>query len=148
MPNAIKWQGAPVSRSNALSTELNALANNGRSNAGLVIDNSTSLDKFGWLELNVTFTTAPSADGYIAIYMVTAMDGTNFADGSASVNPGFDAWVCNLPVNAVTTAQNKQVGPILLPPAKFKLIAENKAGFALPATGTTIELFSNNDEIQ
>ena len=148
MANAILWQAAPNSRGNVLSTELNALAAGSRSNAGTAIDNSANLDQFGWLELNVDFVSAPAAGGYLSIYMVLALDGTNYADGSSSVDPGPDALVCNIPILASTAAQNKQVGPIPLPGAKVKFLLANNTSQALPATGTTLELFTSNNEIQ
>ena len=148
MPNVILWEGAPSALGNVLSTELNALANGSRTNAGTEINNSVNLDKYGWLELDVTFGSAPSADGYVAIYMVTALDGTNYATGSSTAPPGPDTWVLNIPVNAVNTAQIKQVGPIALPPAKLKFLLENKSGRAFPASGSVLKLFTANDEIQ
>lgn len=148
MANAILWQGAPSSRGNVLATELNSLANGSRTNAGQEIDNSVNLDKYGYLELDVTFGSAPSADGFVAVYLVTALDGTNYASGSSTVAPGVDAWVINIPVNAVTSAQNKQVGPIVLPPTKLKFLLENKTGQAFPSSGSLLKLFTANDEIQ
>jgi len=148
MPNAILWQTTPNSRGNVLSTELNALADAAFTAAGTALDNSANLDKYAYLELNVDFVSAPSAGAYCAIYMVMALDGTNYADGSGSVNPGADAWVISIPILASTAAQNKQVGPIPLPPAKVKFLLENKTGQAFPASGSTLELFSANDEIQ
>lgn len=148
MPSAILWLGAPTSRGNVLATELNALANGSRTNAGTEIDNSVNLDKYGFLELDVTFGSAPNADGYVAIYVVTALDGTNYATGSSTAAPGADTWVINIPVNAVNTAQIKQVGPIALPPSKCKFILENKSGQAFPASGSVLKLFTANDEIQ
>ncbi len=148
MANAIKWEGAPVAEGNVLSTELNALATGSRTAAGTEIDNSTNLDKYGFLELAVDFVSAPSAGAYCNIYMVMALGGTTYADGSASVDPGADAWVIGIPILASTAAQNKQVGPILLPPSKVKFILENQTGQAFPASGSTLKLYTSNDEIQ
>lgn len=148
MVNAIKWETAPNSRGNVLSTELNALGDTNRSNAGTEIDNSTNLDTHGLLELNVTFATAPSANAFVALYLVTAPDGTNYSDGSSSIDPGGDTWVLNIPLRAVTSAQLKVTKIFELPNAKFKFILENQAGFAFPATGSTVELFTGNYELQ
>ncbi len=146
--NAILWQAAPVSRSNVLSTELNSLASGSRTAAGTEVDNSVNLDTYGLLEINVTFGTAPSAGGYLALYLITAPDGTNYSDGSATVDPGADTWVLNIPVRAVTTAQLKVTKVFPLPGAKLKFILENQSGQAFPATGSTVELFSLNYEVQ
>lgn len=148
MANAIKWEAAPNSRGNVLSTELNALASGSRTAAGGAIDNSANLDKYGYLELNVDFVSAPSAGAYCVVYMLMSLDGTNYADGSGSVDPGADAMCITIPILASTAAQNKQVGPISLPPSKVKFILENQTGQAFPATGSTLELFTSNDEIQ
>lgn len=143
----MKWAGTPTSRGNILSTELNSLANTNRTNAGGAIDNGTNLDKYGWVKLAVTFGTAPSAGGNVELRMIQALDGTNYADGSSSSDPGIDSYVFSIPVAAVTTAQSKQVGPFLLPPCKVKFLVVNQSGVAFPASGSTIELFTANDSV-
>ena len=148
MPNAITWQGAPTLRATVLGTELNALASAARTNASAAVANGTNLDTVGYFELAVTFGSAPSADGFIALYLLPALGGSTFADGSNTVSPGADSWVINIPLNAVTSAQNKQVGPVALPPCDFKIIAENKSGQAFPATGSTLKIYTANLEIQ
>ena len=146
--NAIKWETAPNSRGNVLTTELNALGDGNRSNAGSEIDNSVNLDKYGMFEINVTFATAPDTNGPLHLYLITAPDGTNYGDGSSSVDPGPDAYLLTINVRAVTSAQRKMTRMFEIPNTKFKLILENQAGFAFPATGSTVELFTSNDEIQ
>lgn len=145
--STINWAAALTSRGTVLGTELNSLANTSRSNAGTAIDNGTNLDEWGWLELQVTFGTNPSATAYLAIYMVMAPDGTNYADGSSSVAPGTDTLVAVIPVLASTSAQRKTVGPIRLPPTKFKLICENQTGQAFPASGSTVTLYTGNEKV-
>jgi len=145
--STIKWAGTPTSRGNILSTELNSLANTNRTNAGTAIDNGTNLDKYGWAKLLVTFGSAPSAGGYVELRMVLALDGTNYADGSSSADPGLDSYVMTIPVAAVTSAQSKQVGPFLLPPCKCKFLVVNQSGVAFPASGSTIELLTANDSV-
>ncbi len=148
MANQILWDTVPNSRGNVLDDELNALADGARSNAGDEIDNSVNLDTYGMLELNVDPSAAFSAEGYVALYMVTAPDGANYSDGSSSVDPGADTWVLNIPLRAVATAQRKITKVFPLPPAKLKFILENQAGDAFPSAGTTVELFSLNYEVQ
>lgn len=148
MANAIKWEALLSDRSTVLTTELNALANDARTNAGSAIDNGANLDRFGWLELNVDFVSAPSAGGYCAIYMVTALDGTNYDDGSSSVDPGAHTWILSIPVRADTAAQRLHGQRFELPPCPVKFILENKTGQAFPASGSTLELFTGNEEVQ
>ena len=138
-----KW-AAYTSRGNVLSTELNSLASAGRSAAGTEVDNGANLDMFGVLELSVTFGTAPVAGGHVEIYMVTAPDGTNYEDGSNSVDPGTHKLIDRLPVRAVTTAQRLTGRMIPLLPEKTKFLLINGSGQALPASGSTLTLYTTN----
>ena len=138
-----KWAGF-TSRGNVLSTELNSLANNGRSAAGAEIDNGANKDMYGQLELQVTFGTAPSVGGFVEIYMVNALDGTNYEDGSNTVDPGTHKLVDRIPVRAVTTAQRLTGRMIPLEPAKTKFLLLNGSGQAFPASGSTLALYTTN----
>ena len=148
MANAIQWQAALTDRGNVLTTEMNSLTNTSRTAAGTAVDNSTNLDKYGWLECNFTFGTNPTSTAYMIIYMVMSADGTNYADGDASNTPGFDAVVATFSVRATTSAQRKIIGPIMLPPTKVKFLVENQAGQTMAASGNTVKLWTDNDEIQ
>jgi hypothetical protein len=138
-----KWD-VFTSRSTVLTTELNALANAGRSAAGTEINNATNKDMYGQLELAVTFGTAPSAGGFVEIYMVNALDGTNYEDGSNTVDPGTHKLVDRIPVRAVTTAQRLNGRMIPLEPAKTKFLLLNGSGQAFPASGSTLTLYTTN----
>src|SRR5438067_1989016 len=85
-------------------TLLNALTNNSQAIGGAV-SNQTNKDRFANFRLNIKFQSNPSAGGYVALYIVYAVDGTNYGDGDASVAPPATAFVGNFPVRAVTTAQ-------------------------------------------
>ena len=148
MPNIINWATIPTSRGNVLAAELNALADNARSDQGTEIDNSVNLDTYGMLELNVDPTAAFLTGGFVSIFLITAPDGNNYGDGSSSVDPGADTWFLNIPLRAVSTAQRKMTKVFPLPPAKMKFILENQAGLVFPSAGTTLELFTMNYEVQ
>lgn len=148
MANAIKWESSPSS-STVLSTELNALANNARSAVGTEYDNATNLNQFGFAELDLTFAVAPSdAAPYVILSMVPAADGTNYADGSATVDPGETRKVAVIPVRAVDTAQKIVTERFELPPFKCKFLLENQSGQALGASGHTVKLYPTNLEVQ
>jgi hypothetical protein len=128
--------------------DLYGLANGSRTNAGNEINNASNLEEYGWLELNVTFGSSPTAGGYVAIYMVTAPDGTNYEDGSSTVDPGAHTWVCNIPVRASTSAQRLRSPMILLQPFKTKFIALNSTGVAFPSTtAATIKLWTSYETV-
>lgn len=140
----IKWAGY-TDRSTVLTTELNALANAGRSAAGTEINNATNLDRWGKFELAVTFGAAPSAGGYVEIYAVTAPDGTNYEDGGNTVDPGTHKLIDRIPVRAVTTAQRLTGRQFPLEPAKTKFLLLNGSGQAFPASGSTLKLYTTNE---
>lgn len=143
MATTYKWSAAWTSRGNVLTAELNALASAGVSAAGTEVDNATNLDTWGQLKLSVTFATNPSAGGYVNVYMVTAPDGTNYEDSGTSTP--VHRLVASIPVRAVTTAQVVNSKPFPLEPAKTKFFLENQAGFAFPASGSTVALFTANE---
>lgn len=148
MANAIKWEAAWTQRANLLTTQLNALAANSRSAAGAELANETNLDQYGKLELTVDFVSAPSAGGYVNVYMITAPDGTNYEDGSDSVDPGLHTLVATLPIKATTSAQRVLSSVFALQPAKTKFLLENKTDQPFPASGSIVNLYSANDEVQ
>lgn len=124
------------------STELNALANNAAA-LGVEFDNTLAANLWFWglFELAVTFAVAPTADSVVEVYIITAPDGTNYEDGSATgpvapVVSLLGAWV----LRAVTTAQRLAIKGVPLPPTKFKLLIFNKSGQAFPATGSTVKM--------
>ena len=105
MPSAIKWEATWSDRGTVLGTELNSLANDARTNAGTEVANQTNLDRFGKFELTVTFGTAPSAGARVEIHMVTAPDGSNYEDGSSSIDPGAHTLVATA-TNAASSASD------------------------------------------
>jgi len=141
----IKWSGA-TDRGTALTTELDALAAGSRSNAGSEIANQTNKDKYAVLELTVDFVSAPAAGGFVRIYMVVAPDGTNYEDGSSSVDPGAHKVVRTIPVRADTAAQRLTSVPFLLSPYKTKFLLTNDTSQAFPASGSQVKLYTWNDE--
>ena len=147
MPNAIKWEAASTSRGNVLTTELNALANGAYSAVGTEIDNSTNLDQWGSLEVNLASLT-PTAGAYLQLFLSQAVGGTNYEDPASSTNPGYQMSVAV--VSLATGAATKWVTTpfFRLPPTKFKFVLLNGAGAALGASGNTVTLYTNNDEIQ
>lgn len=148
MANVILWQDVWTSRSTVLTTELNSLTDGSRTNAGTEITNNTNLDQYGKLELSVTFGTNPSAGAYVQIHMLTAPGGTNYEDGSSSVDPGLHTVIASIPVRATTSAQRLMTPVFQMQPAKTKFILLNKTGQSFPASGSTLTLYTDNDEVQ
>lgn len=147
MPTALKWSslGSAVT---VLSTELNSLSDDALSGAGTEVDNATNRDMYGDFELDATFASEPDDAGAIALFIVTALDGSNYQDGGSSVAPPETAWRGNFPLRPVTTAQKVHLHNILLPPSKFKCVVRNQSGQAFPSSGSTMKLYTYNEEVQ
>lgn len=130
------------------STELNSLANNDAA-LGAEYDNATNLYEFGVFELVVDFVSAPTAGPTIELYLVPALDGTNYADGDGTPLAQLNTFIGAFDVRATTAAMRLILGlpgamgaPNLvpLPPLKFKALVYNKSGQAFPASGSTLKM--------
>lgn len=147
MANKILWETTPNSRSTVLTTELNSLGNGSYSAAGTAIDNSANLDQWGCLEVNLA-SLNPTSGAYLQLFLIQAPDGTNYEDAPSSTNPGYHASVCvlSIPTGAAT---KRAISPwFRLPPCKVKFVLLNGSGVSLGASGNTVTLYTDNDEIQ
>lgn len=117
----------------ATAPTLKNLANNGQK-IGNEVDNATNRYLYADWDLKCRFQSAPSIGGYIALYLIPAIDGTNYTDGDDSVAPPPSTWIGNFPVRAVTTQQRVSLRGSLLPPGKFKPLAINKSGQSMTNT--------------
>ena len=122
-----------------LDTGLNSLAATSGKAISSAIDNSTYLDLFDDLQLNVTFGTAPTAGTVIELYLLPSVDASTYPDGSSTITPQAALFVGGFAVRAVTTAQVLVVRGIALPPTTFKYLVQNTTNRAFPASGSTLQ---------
>ena len=148
MANIINWATGATSRGTVLGTHLNSLANGAQTVAGAEVDNSTNLDQYGILELNVTFGTAPTVGNTCDVYMVKALDGTNYEDGSSTALPSGACLVGAIDMLAGTAAMRRTSGIFTVPPTKIKFLLKNNSGQAFPGSNSTVLFYTFNDEIQ
>ena len=92
-------------------------------------------DILGDLVVEWSCGTAPSADKLIKVYLLYAVDGTSYADGSASVDPKVP-FIATVPVYADTGTHRYPVTGIMLgaQPLKVLLVSE----LAVSATVTVL----------
>jgi hypothetical protein len=137
MAGEFKWKADSIT--SLLTTELNSLANNTGSAVGTEYDNSTNLNMYADFELNVTFGGNATADTTVDLYLIPAADGTNYDDGSATVQP-LNHYVGSFSLRAAT-AHKVVLRNIVIPPTKFKVIVYNNgSGQAFPASGSTVKM--------
>lgn len=146
MANAILWQ-APAAIATYLSTELNSLADQGNK-LGAEIDNETNRDRFLSVELNVAAPASRTAGGFVSLWILYSLDGTNFSTGSDSIDPEFGAHLGNFGLPGDTTAHRAPVIHATIRPYKFKLLVINETGVAFAASGNTLKHRTFNEEIQ
>jgi hypothetical protein len=111
--------------------------------------NNEDANQFADIELKARFTSAPAAGAVVELYLVNAIDGTNYEDGDSSTTPARPPDAI-LPVRAVTTQQRVTVRSVVLPAGKFKPLIVNTAGVAMTNTDSENILTYRpfNDEVQ
>jgi hypothetical protein len=131
-----KHKGYTAAIATVLSTELNSLANGSASAASSAIDNSSNLDLY--CDLTLTLATQGSAratGALVSVYMVQALDGTNYDDVLVSSAQ----LVALFPLAAATTAAQVTRTDVMVPPGLYKLFVLNGTGQALAASGNLLE---------
>lgn len=126
-----------------MTTELNSLANNALAAASgsfsNVVGGAGDGAPLAYVELVVTFGTAPAANAGVSLWLLARPDGTNFEDGSSSVTPARAPDVV-FPLRAVTTAQ-RVARLVQLPPGVLSpLIKNDGTGQAFASSSNTLKL--------
>ena len=147
MANVGKWN-TPTAAASLLTTELNALGSATASSASADYDNSTNLNMFGDFEL-VLAALSPAANGYCTLYILEAVDGSNYPSGTGSVLRNQPSQIlCTFPLDTTSsTAQRIVVRNVPLPPAHFKVVLDNQSGVQLGATGNTVKVLAYNTNL-
>jgi hypothetical protein len=103
------------------------------------IDN-TAGDTCADLELLIDLATAATAGGYVSIWFIHALDGTNY-EAIESATPARAADVI-IPVRSTTTdSQVCFCGPILWPQGKFTVLIQNNTGQTTTNTDSLTQLY-------
>lgn len=122
-----------------LDTALNSMANN-----ALVLSGEITLTSLNYLEAEIELYIAgmggtPTANTAFVLWILRALDGTNYEDGGTSVTPARlpDAFFT---VRAVSTAQRLRAR-VKLPPGAMKFLLKNDGtGQALASSGNTLKV--------
>lgn len=88
---------------------------------------------FDW-ELQVRGAVAFTAGEFVELYFIPALDGTNFADGSDTIDPQPELLAHTFTVRAVSTQQRLGVTGLPAPLVPFKPLVINQTGQAFTNT--------------
>lgn len=145
--DVVRWSDYP-SASTYLSTELNSLAA-GSNALGAAIDNSTAGRIYADYELYLAANGTARLDGcYVGLYVLPSVDGTNYAYGSATMDPSFGRLVANIQPDASASACYSVVIGVVLPAGKYKVLVDNQTGASLMSTGNTLKYVVYDESIE
>lgn len=138
-----KHKAYTASIASALTTELNSLGNGSTSSASSAIDNTSNLDLYHDLTLTVAAQgSSRSAGACVSVYLVPALDGTNYDDVHATTAE----LVAVFPLDAATTARQSTRRDVPVPPGLFKYFAVNSTGQAFASSGNILEYRAHSIE--
>lgn len=138
MANIGKWN-APAATLTVLSTGLNSLAN-GAIATSATINNQTNLDIYADIEVFLA-SLSPTSGAYVSLYILAAVDGTNFpAQSAADLRLTTTQLLCSIPIGTTaSTAQRVVIRNVVLPPQPFQIVLDNQTGTSLNASGSTVK---------
>jgi hypothetical protein len=91
---------------------------------GSEIDNSTNKDTLCAIQVTWTLAATPTAGEPLYVYILYAIDGTNYEDGGTALQPRKGPEACiGVPANATANVETRIDIP--LAPFKFKLLVWN-----------------------
>lgn len=134
----IQW-AAPSSVQTMLTTELNSLANGSTTALGSAWDNTSSryMQAAGEIYLG---SLTPTAGGYVQVYLVPALDGTNYGD-IVNIN-----MVAKIYPSTSTGAKRLTFESVPLGPFLYKVALLNQCGVTLASSGNTVKLWGMEAE--
>jgi len=125
---------------------LNSLANDGRVLSD-EYDNTSGLYTEAEFELSAGFGSAPTAGAAINLFLIPAIDGTNYAAGDGTDAAQGTTFIGSVSVYNSTSAKRLVVGGIRIPPLKFKILVENKAGQAFASSTNTLKMVPSQYQV-
>lgn len=131
-----KHEAYSASIASVHTTSLNSLANNANSAASSALDNTTALDLYDDLTLTIaTQGSARSAGAIVIVYLITALDGTNYD----AVNETTAEVAAVFTLDAATTARQLTRRDVPIPPGLFEYFVRNQTGQAFASSGNILE---------
>ena len=135
-----KWN-TPSGVTTILSTELNALNSATTSASSSTVNNASNLNLYCDAEVKLG-SLSPATGAFVTVYILVALDGTNFPSPTGSVlrNQSQHVWFTAGLDTTASTAQTNVVRTVLLPPEAVAFVLDNQSGVQLAATGNTLKI--------
>lgn len=135
---SVKWESSSIST--ILTTGMDNLVDEGNAISS-EIDNTSNLYLFCDVELYTdSMGYAPVAGAVVELYLIEALDGTNYEDGDASIDPPATNLVGVFNMRSSTLAQRHTLRQIPIPPLKHKFVVINKTGQTLASSGNILRV--------
>ncbi len=133
-----QW-AAPSSAQTMITTEANSLASGSTTALGTAWDNTSTryVQAAGEVYLG---SLTPTSGGYVQVYLVPTLDGTNYGD---VVNSNL---VATIYPSTATGAKRLTFENVPLGPFSYKVALKNAAGVALASSGNTVKLWGLEGE--
>lgn len=144
-----KWSAYTATKAEIFAAaELKNIATTAGMLADTATDN-TAGDQYAYLELLIDLATAATAGGYVELWWIKSIDGTNYESGADAVFSARPADVI-IPVRSTTDdSQVVTVGPVMWPQGLFKVLFRNSTGQTTTNTDslTLLRYRSFNDNL-
>lgn len=138
-----KWATPSAQGSNIASTTIDSLTNGSTSSTFITYDNSTALDLYASVEIDLGSIT-PVAGGSITL-RAFATSGTNPPSPVALAAIGGDAYAVPLDVSA--SAKVLIIPMIRLYPCSMRFLVTNNSGVTLAASGNALKVQPFNESV-
>ena len=139
LPDTVKHEAAS-SRTSGISAQA---VTTGANFLGSEIDNSVNKDLFLDFEFVFTSSVSPAAGKSVEVYLIYAVDGTNYDDGAVGTDPlGNPIAMISLPED--TSAHQTSRHQIQLTPYKFKILVKSESDQTVTIT---IDARTHNVEV-
>lgn len=126
--NPIQWsEYAAAATAMFAAADLKNLATNTGKLSGTAIDNVAG-PQYAYIDLLIDLATAAVAGGYVSLWWIKAMDGSNYESGADAVFPERPADVVIAVRSTTDDSQRVTVGPVQWPNALFKPLFKNNTG--------------------
>lgn len=149
LPDSIKLV-APTERNTGISGVF--LLNNANFLGSAIIQNDVNLDMYADIEVKWQYNTNPTIGKPLSVYIIYALDGTNYEDGAGiangtgDVDPPASSYVGAASVMPDTSGHRTLLKNILLEPLPMKILIMNDAT-GQTASGVTLTMKTYNASI-